>query len=258
MDKRMDKKVVLQFITITFLIGWTLFGAFYVLRDSPVADIPYMLAGLSPAIASYIVLKKNKRVGGLKEWLKNIFNVKARFSSYLLTVFLSALYIVPSIIISGISKVQPFYMFFYFLPLALLAGGLEEPGWRYILQPELDKKFGYIFTSVIVGIIWALWHLPLYITPEVNQAGRNFGWFAIMVIGGAFALGAIIKVTKNVFLCMLFHCLINAAGITVVVNETFLGNLIPSLLLIVVSTLIVLIAKEVEKRRLKIENVSNL
>ena len=46
----------------------------------------------------------------------------------------------------------------------------EEYGWRFFLQPRLQKKFGKIKGVILLGVIWGIWHLPLvlfyYSTPE--------------------------------------------------------------------------------------------
>jgi membrane protease YdiL (CAAX protease family) len=46
---------------------------------------------------------------------------------------------------------------------AVARGGLEEPGWRGVLQPALQKKFSPFAAALIVSIFWSLWHLPLYL-----------------------------------------------------------------------------------------------
>ncbi|MDR1220404.1 MAG: CPBP family intramembrane metalloprotease [Treponema sp.] len=52
---------------------------------------------------------------------------------------------------------------------------LEEAGWRYILQPELDKKYGFIISAIIVAPIWAIWRLPLFFIPGVDSTEQVLG-----------------------------------------------------------------------------------
>jgi membrane protease YdiL (CAAX protease family) len=50
-----------------------------------------------------------------------------------------------------------------------LAGGplLEEPGWRGFALPRLQKRFHPLIASVVLGFLWASWHLPLILTPRM-------------------------------------------------------------------------------------------
>jgi len=244
----MNKKITLQFLGLTFAIMLTCWGTCVVcamfgitLKDNFLLYLPYMLGGLSPTIASYIVLKKNQQVSGFKEWLKNVFKVKTSVWYYLLTLFLWAFLIIPPLFFAEVEIINPIYMLVVLLPVMLIGGGLEEAGWRYILQPELDKKYGFILSSVITAAIWSVWHLPLFYIPGVGQYGWNFGLFAITVLGGTFALGAIRKISGNVFLCVLFHSLFNAGFSVFSVNQTLLTNSISSGILIVVSIIAVCI-----------------
>ena len=36
----------------------------------------------------------------------------------------------------------------------------EEYGWRYYLQPVLQKRFGLRAGVIILGVVWGLWHIP--------------------------------------------------------------------------------------------------
>jgi len=254
---KMNKRIVINYTIITFAImliacGMLIvFGHFgFTLEKHFWLYIPFIFGGFSPAIASYIVLKKNHGVKSFKEWIKNVFAVKSSIRFYFLVLLLSIVYFISQILIGGLEQMNPIWMFFVLLPLMPLGGGMEEAGWRYILQPELEKKYGYIISAIIVAVIWSLWHLPIFFVPGTNQYGTNFLLYAIDIVGLTFALGAIRKISNSVFLCVLFHCIHNAGSVTFNLEDTLLGNVITSCLLIIVSIIVVLL----HKKRERIEN----
>lgn len=80
------------------------------------------------------------------------------------------LYFGMHIIASGRTEMAlPFYMFFLSLPGNLFIGGLEETGWMYVLQPRLDKKYGFAISSLLIGITWVFWHIPLFFIPGTSH-----------------------------------------------------------------------------------------
>ena len=251
----MNKKLVFQFLLLTFslmLVSWGLLVILgqlgFILNSHFWLYIPYAIGGFSPTIASYIVLKKNNEVTGFKQWIKNLFTIRISIQFYVLTISLYLIIPIMLILIPpGLERMEPIYMFFTFLPITLIGGGLEEAGWRYILQPELDKKFGFILSSIIVAPIWAVWHLPLFFIQGVLQYGTNFGLFAIGIIGSTFVLGAIRRITGNVFLCILFHSMINAGYATFIITQTMVKNIIMTVSLIIISIIAVFII-EIRRR----------
>lgn len=128
-----DKKVVLQFIALTFCIayvvsglliifgqfGYRVYGMVYSLKQFAI-NVPFAIYILSPAIASYIILKKNNRIVGFREWLKTVFYAKNDVSVYMISAAGLILYFVTYIVVSGsVKMVLPFYMFF-FTPCSML------------------------------------------------------------------------------------------------------------------------------------------
>ncbi|HKP04624.1 MAG TPA: type II CAAX endopeptidase family protein [Chthoniobacterales bacterium] len=97
-----------------------------------------------------------------------------------------------------------------FLFILLFIGLGEEPGWRGFALPELLRKHSALRASLILALLWAVWHLPLV---GHEFPGPIVPAFLISVFGGTFMLTWLFNHTKgSVLLAMLFHATINAVG----------------------------------------------
>ena len=123
--------------------------------------------------------------------------------------------------------------------MMLIGGGLEEAGWRYMLQPELEKKYPFTISTIIVTVIWWFWHLPLFYIQGISQYGQNYLAFGINILGLSFTLAAIRKNTNSVWLCVLFHCIVNSLSGIYVIKDNIWGNVVSVLLLLLTSFILV-------------------
>lgn len=262
-----DKKVAVQFTVLTFCIAYFVSGALIVFGQFGYSvynwvntlqqfamNIPFAIYILSPAIASYVVLKKNNKISGVIEWLKTVFYAKNKISLYLYVTGGLVLYFLMHIAVSGsVEMVLPFYTFFLSLPGSLIIGGLEEAGWMYILQPELDKKFGFILSSLLTGIIWTLWHIPLFFIPGTNHGEGliNFWMFTVQLFAFRFFNGAIHKISGKgrVFMCVLFHTMFNAISpVFGTLTMTWAGTAAANAAIVLVSIFTVVIYEKKNKQ----------
>lgn len=88
--------------------------------------------------------------------------VSLNIFSYLMVVIIPFIFIIPRCFISGYENGAPVFAIVFMVPIMLVGGGLEEAGRRYILQPELEQKYSFTISTIIVSIIWWLWHMPLF------------------------------------------------------------------------------------------------
>lgn len=235
-------KLSKNYLSFTFLIMLMSWGMCLLcglngitLIDNKWLYVPYVLGGLSPTIASYLSLKRNNKVANMKEWLKNVFDFRHSIFSYLMVVMMAILFILPQCLISGYEKGAPIYAILVMIPAMMFGGGLEEAGWRYILQPELEKRYSFTTSTTIVSIIWWFWHLPLFFIQGVTQYGQNFLAFGISVLGLSFALASIRKNTGSVWLCVLFHSMINSLWGIYVFHNNIWGSITTTIIAIICS-----------------------
>lgn len=110
----------------------------------------------------------------------------------------------------------------------------EEFGWRYFLQPRLQKLYGKRFGVIILGLIWGIWHAPLCIT--LYSPKTPFYCIIGHLITCVFLsiyLGYAYMKTENLWSVMLIHMVNNVIGIifgggytSVYTLESLLGSLI--------------------------------
>jgi len=101
------------------------------------------------------------------------------------------------------------------LPLlggVLLAALVEEIGWRGYAWPKLRHRFPLLPAGVILGILWACWHLPLFFIKGMPQADLPFLPYLLMTIAVSIWLGWLYDRTQSILLATVCHAALNGAG----------------------------------------------
>ncbi|MGM9637333.1 MAG: CPBP family intramembrane glutamic endopeptidase [Eubacteriales bacterium] len=181
-----------------------------------VGYVVYAIVGIlistpNPMIAIYIVLRRHGQISSVGDFCKRIFKTESIPKTLLITVLFCGSALCAAFF-NGMRTDAPWYLFFLALPLMVIGGGVEEVGWRGFLQPAMEKRFPYPIATLLVGVIWYVWHLPIWLMPTSNHYGDSLIGFAITIFVWSFAGSAIYKSTKSVFACVLYHTFINAIG----------------------------------------------
>jgi membrane protease YdiL (CAAX protease family) len=86
----------------------------------------------------------------------------------------------------------------------------EEIGWRGFALPMLLRRFGPLASSVAVGVIWAVWHLPLFFMMGMPQYGSPFPAYVLYTVALSIILTALATQTAgSVIIATLFHGAVN-------------------------------------------------
>lgn len=113
----------------------------------------------------------------------------------------------------GVGTFDPSGFAGYVTPGAWLAwttGPLgEEAGWRGYFLPRLLGRFQPLTASLILGLIWAIWHVPLYIHSNFSTVGRGLDFTASVICLTILMTILFHRTRGSLLLAVLFHWSVN-------------------------------------------------
>ena len=171
------------FVLLTYLISWS----FVIPAQGGL--IPY-----GPMIAAFIVLAAVAGRGGVAGLWKQMIRWRVGWKWWLLApgvliaVHVCALMINIALGAKIVNTAHiaslPVYFGATVLPLLLLAGQWEEPGWMGYAQRRCQERFAesVLKATLVVGIIRIIWHTPLLAYGTIPWSSYIFGTFALQII----------------------------------------------------------------------------
>ena len=113
----------------------------------------------------------------------------------------------------------------------------EEIGWMGYTFDPMEERWNALVASIILGIIWATWHIPLYILS--GQGPVRITVQLISLIGiRALIVWVYNNTGKSVFATILIHAVYNVCTLTIASFYTSLGHLITSTFIIITAVII--------------------
>jgi len=101
----------------------------------------------------------------------------------------------------------------YFVLMLLLGGGQEEFGWRGYAQEPLQERLGVLPASIVIGVIWGTWHLPLWFMAGDLHSAYSFLAFVAMTTSVSVVYAWLYNSSgKKLVIVMFFHAMNNTAA----------------------------------------------
>jgi membrane protease YdiL (CAAX protease family) len=89
----------------------------------------------------------------------------------------------------------------------------EEVGWRGYALPALQARYSALLSSLILGVLWALWHLPVFFNPDTLYSNLPFAlWLAYAVPLAVIITWLFNSAGGSVLMAIVFHAVINASS----------------------------------------------
>lgn len=191
----LNRHAFVAFVLLAVLISW----------------FPWYVGGsgflvFGPSIAGVIIIAATRGKAGLQDLGQRFLRWRVGWRWWLIALFISGVIDLLAIGINvALGGQVPSFAFFrqewYLIPvvflITLLGGPLgEEFGWRGFALPHLQRRWNPTVASVIIGVVWALWHLPLFFQAGSIHAEMGLALLPVFILG-EIALATIITWVYN-------------------------------------------------------------
>lgn len=218
----MTTKTLIPFLVLTFGLTWGIAALFMLFTDQIIAIFGelsrsnplFILAVYSPGFAGVFLVWQKYGLKGLGGFFRRLtlWRVSRRWWLFLILGVPAFMYIGAALkgTIGDPFPFSPWYQVLPALALALFLGPIEEFGWRGLALPLLQRRFKPFWAGLILGIIWAVWHIPAFLIGGTPQSAWAFAPYFAGVIAASVILTALFNDSRgSLLLAVLVHFQMN-------------------------------------------------
>ena len=201
-------------LVVFFVLAYALSWWPWILYAFDLSPLP--IVGFGPFLAAIVVLAVTRGKAGVMALLRRMVRWRVSPVWYAVALLLPVAITVAATVLnvlfgaqapssaelSGWTGLVP--GFFVLLLVPGFGGAWEEPGWRGYALPRLQVGRSALLASLILGLLWAFWHLPLMVVGEVN-------WSDIVLVIAASVVFAWVfnSASGSVLIAMVMHAMNN-------------------------------------------------
>lgn len=241
-------KAIVLYLVLTFSLTYLSHGLLayltrfdYIEFSSLLGQTLFILGGSSPTVFAFVFIFHPSNHTLRKSLKEKLFSL--RYPSYLwvfaigLPLLLGGVFQLFYLLLKPhtFSASLPFFAFVFVLFTSIIFGGIEEIGWRGFVQEKLSDYHNLITISVVIGVIWGLWHVPLFFIESVGHSTYRFLPFILGAIMFSTYLTWLYARSKSLLLVVLFHASINASatiGFRLIFTDTLLTYILLLMLIL--------------------------
>lgn len=209
---------LIAFFLLVFAITWTAWSVWS--RSSTAWRWPIFYLGVfAPALVSVVLTWIESGRAGARRLIAPLFQWDVGVGWYVFALgYMGLVKLVAALVLRALTGgwppfgSTPWIVLFMAALVSTVSGGQagEELGWRGYALPRLANRLGFRVSAIIIGAIWATWHLPLFYFSGADLFGQSFPVFAMLVTAISVVITWIYVNTKgSLLLTMLFHASVN-------------------------------------------------
>lgn len=225
-----DRYPVATFFALALAISWTIWIPALVALPQQVQLPAVLVGGFGPLLAGAIMVRAGG--GSLRAWVRDmaVWRVSARWYALALGFPVASAAVVgayawtlgvefdPALLPQRLGVFVGALVF-----TMVLAGGQEELGWRGYALPRLQAGYGALSASLAIGVVWAGWHLPLFVFENVLYADRPPAMYLVYVVALSVVFTWLYNASRgSVLLAVVLHAGMNNATTLIPATEASL------------------------------------
>ena len=222
-------RTLIRFFILSFILFWVAFGLAGLLiavgAPSSVVEVWKVIMAWAPNVAFVLIYRRLGDSRPLSKYIAQLFAVRIRLVPLLTSVLLPlavAAAVVGMLfayrgtrgteILANITLSGVMVQFLNMVPRGTLG---EELGWRGYAFIELNKRYSILGSSLILGLLWGVWHLPLWFLTS-GYAGAELAlyilFFLVSIVSFSVVIGFVYQGRKgNLIYPIILHQMLNFA-----------------------------------------------
>ena len=240
------------FFVLAFVLSWAFWIPFAIFAPSASSVLSggggspvlllQLLGNFGPFAAAIVLLALSGQRRELRGLLKRLLPHRASPLLYALVLFLPFVTLLPGLLyaslfadFSGLGLVLAGLLPALLIGL-LISGPGEELGWRGYALPRLQAAYGPLAASLLIGVVWGVWHLPIWLWSSSSGGASFVAEFALFVVGLS-AFSVVFTWVYNhtgasMWMVVLLHAAVTASynSLSVLLGPSSVGTWVPSVL----------------------------
>jgi membrane protease YdiL (CAAX protease family) len=216
----------LKFVLVAFSFTWVFWWLAVLEARGLISALPVpalFLGTFGPMVAAVAITAQEGGRAGLRSLLSRVVRWRvapfwygvALLGPIVLQLIAMALHVLlggqppdPLAMIGGLPTMLVLTVY-----MLIQVGIGEEIGWRGYALPKLQAAYSAFISSVILGVIWTLWHLPVFFNPSTGYSITPFWVFLVFLLPVSILITWIFNSTGgSVLMVMILHAVLNASG----------------------------------------------
>jgi membrane protease YdiL (CAAX protease family) len=217
---------LVKFFLLTYAATWICWTASLAISHVSAAAVPalavvagavFLLGVFAPALVALALTERVEGRAATLALLQRVFKWRVGARWYVFAVgYIPAVKLLVAVVHRVATGSWPrfgqeaWYLMAAAIVVSTWVQAGEEIGWRGYALPRLSERFGLAPAGVVLGIIWASWHLPLFFFPESDILGQSFPLYLLQVTALSVAMAWLYwRTNGSLLLTMLMHAAVN-------------------------------------------------